>query len=349
MAKTKTKKTESEKENERMEEVREGFDFLKGDDERDENIADFADKARDILAPSSEEGDEDGETGDGDDGDSTGNEPDDSEGKTDEGQAASAELDAGLIERAVSLGISEDDAKAMGSNQALETMVTVVANKYAETTQANTTQTVQAQETTVVDNDSVIAVEINEDEVDESVVASFRSLEKQANEKIKALEAQVKAMNDGMAQSKSNSNARNTIQAIDPLFDSMKDEFPEVFGGKSTLELRSGSTHRSNREKVIKRMMQIHNGMVASGDKPLNGDALFRESVNGLFADKKVSVKKEKNKDTANRLAARGEQFTSRPRSRTGDSDSTKAKTNGASFEDRVAAFTPEFNRILNR
>ena len=221
------------------------------------------------------------------DDDDTGQDEDDSDKQEADAKDATdtgeTEISKELAQKAIDLGLTEDEVKAFDTADELTEMVKSIEDvTSAAEEKATETETVEkpAEKPETKEDDSAVKFE-NEDDIDPEILKAFRALEKQRLDDRKEREAlleTVKELSGGIDQQ----NRQHFVKRFDGYVKGMGIEFAGTFGTGSTDDLAGSSKAFQNRDAVRGRMLALAKAMPDVTDE----QRLFDIAVNSLHKEK---------------------------------------------------------------
>lgn len=271
-------------ENEEVEEV--GSEAVEENNKFDELLGDGESAYDD-----NEEDEEQDETSDQDD--EQDQEADEQSGE-EETQENDDEIDPSLIERAGKAGMTESQIKGFSTAKDLENVIDIL-----EAQKGSEQQDEQEQEKQ--EEDEEYDCKLDRTLFEDALVDTINNLGKQFQSKIKEIEQKYSTLETGYQQQQ----AEEFDNWLDGQFNSLDEDFKEVFGEGDVKTVANKPDNFKNRSAVFAEMRALAAGYEATGQKVPSRDKLFELALNNKFGN--IKQKAAANK-TSKMLTGRAKQ-----------------------------------------
>ena len=226
----------------------------------------------------------------------SGQEKDDAEktdtGKKDATDTGESPISKELAQKAIDLGLTEEQVGQLESDNSLAEMVTAIESVTSVPTVA-ATETVAAKAVESKDDepkdDSAIKFE-NEDDIDPELLENIKGMEQRRQSDRKEIEALKQTVNTLVGSIEATARAEFTAR-FDGMIAEQGIEFADTFGVGSTLKLDAQSKAFQNRNAIRARMVALGTAMSEGGELIPPEKQLFDLAVNSMFKDKVETVK----------------------------------------------------------
>jgi hypothetical protein len=266
----------------------EDFDKLLDEDEADVE-----------ETPSDQDDDSKSETEDKDDseaeeettGEEKAEEKEEDKDATDTGESP---ISKELAQKALDLGLSDEEVATFGSDEELEKTLGVIENVIADDEEAAGAQaaTKSAEDKTEAEDTFEIKFE-NEDDIDPELLKNIKGMQAHYEGKIKELSEVGRLLTakvDGLVGNIEQEAQQQFVKRFDNMIDEQGIEFADTFGKGSTNDLGRRSKAFKNRDAVRGRMHAIAKGMADTGQDIPDEKTLFDLSMRSLFKIKMDTV-----------------------------------------------------------
>lgn len=224
---------------------------------------------------------DDTDTGQADD-DSEQKEESDEKDATDTGESA---ISKDLAQKALDLGLTEEEVQELGSDEAVEKVVGIIESVMSEDEETPAaTETPKAKATE--EEESGLKFE-NEDDIDPELLKNIKAMEQRHREEVSELRKTVDELKGGIEERE----RQEFVKRFDAMVAEQGLEFADVFGKGPTNDLGLRTKAFRNRDAVRRRMYALASAMTEDGQAMPPEQQLFDLAVNSLFKDKVETVK----------------------------------------------------------
>lgn len=219
------------------------------------------------------------------------------------GEGTVAEADGGseftseLLARAGKLGITEDEAKELGTPASLARVCDAIESR-AKSDDGGTVETHHKPRTPA--KPERLQLKLDPDVIGAETAEIVKQIDEHYAAQVEALNAELAAMREQQTASVEASRK----ERINGYFDSLGKDFDHIVGAE----------HPRNRSKVLDKMDVLRAGYEATGRKAPQEKELFQEAFQSEFGDRQAAVARKKINE---QLKKRQSQITARPDQRT--------------------------------
>ena len=193
---------------------------------------------------------------------------------------AAPSLPSALIERAVRVGFSLDDARAFANENALTSVCDKLEAK-AVVEEAEKDDPLDA------------LANLDTDEYEPEVVKMFGAL----TEEIRAQREKITALQTGQeqsARSRQEESAREVVQWFDSQIEKLGDDYAEALGKGAHSSLVAGSQQLAKREAIAERTSILMAGYQATGRQMPSRDEIFAQAAQSVLAEEAAGIRDKK-------------------------------------------------------
>jgi hypothetical protein len=215
---------------------------------------------------------------------------------TDTGEAA---VGKELAQKALDLGLTEEEVKQFASDEELQKTVGIIESVIAAEggeKEAQPAKEPAGEEPEKEEPESTLKFE-NEEDIDPELLQNIKAMDKRYRDEVAALKAELSGLTEGIQKEQ----AEQFVKRFDAMVDAQGLDFADTFGKGRTLELNKTSLAYKNRDAVRSRMHAFAKGMLDSGIEIPDEQQLFDLAMTSLFGKKIETVKgsRMKKKTTA--------------------------------------------------
>jgi hypothetical protein len=225
------------------------------------------------------------DTGKGDDESEQQEDEEETASGTDATDTGESPISKDLAQKALDLGLTEEEVQELGSDEAVEKMVGIIESVMSED-EEKPAATEKPKAKATDEEESGLKFE-NEDDIDPELLKNIKAMEQRHQEEVSELRKTVDELKGGIEERE----RQEFVKRFDAMVEEQGLEFADVFGKGPTNDLGLRTKAFRNRDAVRGRMHALASAMTEDGQPMPPEKQLFDLAVNSLFKDKVETVK----------------------------------------------------------